>query len=111
MPVSYRLKKNRDFKRVYSYGKKVVGMYLVLNFYQRAGCNRVGFSVSKKIGKAVVRNRIKRLLREAYRLNCEKIIEGYDLVFVARPRIVGKSFVEVQHEMINLLRKAGIWNG
>ena len=70
--------------------------------------NKVGFSISKKVGKSVVRSRVKRLMRESFRLNYEKIEEGYDFVFIARMSINDKSFFEVEKSMMNLFKKAGL---
>lgn len=67
--------------------------------------NRIGFTVSKKVGKSVIRNRVKRLLRESYRLNEEKILPGYDIIFVARDRASQASYKEIESAMLHLFRK------
>ena len=78
-----RLKKNEDFRRVYrkkrSMANRLLIIYILENKYEY---NRVGFTVSKKVGKSVIRNRVKRLLRDSYRLNEEKILQGYDIIFI-----------------------------
>ncbi len=88
MKYSEGLKKNEDFKRVYKEGRSAAGRYLVLCVKKNElGKNRLGISVSKKVGNSVVRHRIKRLIKEAYRNNEEYFIQfhfGCDIVFIAR---------------------------
>ena len=81
------LKQNQEFKRLYARGKTAVGRRVVV-YYKRSASphNRLGITVSKKIGKAVVRNRIRRIIREAYRLEADVLLPGYDMVIVARAR-------------------------
>jgi ribonuclease P protein component len=87
-----RLSRSSDFQRIYRHGSSTASRYLVLYHFQRpAGSSeevaRLGLSVSKKLGGAVVRNRIKRLLREAFRASQEQLAEGYDFVLIARPSL------------------------
>ena len=70
--------------------------------------NRVGFTVGKKLGKAVVRNRVRRRLREIYRLNEERIQCGYDLVIVARTAAVGARFSALQAAYLNALGRLNL---
>jgi len=74
----------------------------------RVGRTRCGFVVGKKLGKAHDRNRIKRRVREAVRLQYAAIAPGYDLVFVVRPAATGVSFSELQQAVTGLLQRAGI---
>ena len=93
MKVRGTLKKNSDFRRLYAKGKSAVTPYLVLYARpNRLGENRLGYTVSVKIGHAVVRNRVRRRLREIYRLNAPRLRQGYDLVIVARSRAVGCAY-------------------
>lgn len=88
-----RLSKSRDFDRVYRAGRSVANRYLVLYYFPRAEggaspdpclSSRVGFSVSKRLGSSVQRNRLKRALREAYRLNEHRVRADLDFVLIAR---------------------------
>lgn len=113
----YRLRKNNEFKVVYRRGKSLANNLLVLYIYNnkknkaedRLTYNKVGISVSKKVGNSVVRSRSKRLISEGYRLNEKDIKTGYDFVFVARSAIKGKSFFEVEDAMKKLFLKAGLY--
>jgi ribonuclease P protein component, eubacterial len=102
------MRANRHFKRVYSKGDSIAGGYLVL-YYQKNNTdqNVLGITVSKKIGKAVIRNRVRRLIKESYRLEETHIKTGYDLIFVSRTKAVGVSFKTIQRDMLYLLKKAG----
>jgi len=108
----YRLKKNAEFRAVYKRGKSFSNNLLVLYVYMnKKNVNRLGVSVSKKVGKSVVRNRIKRLIKESFRLNSNyiKVGSGYDLVFIARKSSNGKSYVEINNSVKNLIKKAGLY--
>jgi ribonuclease P protein component len=85
MEFSESLKKNRDFKTVYGHGKSRANTYLVM-YVMKNGTerNRVGISVSKKVGNSIVRHRLTRLIRESYRLNEYRFIKGLDIVIVVR---------------------------
>ncbi len=103
---SERLSKPADFDRVYSDGQKIGSASLALFFGPSPSeKTRVGISVSKKMGNAVTRNRIKRLLREAFRLNKHRLKRGYDLLFVARRGVRDMRFREVEAEVLHLLRR------
>lgn len=111
-----KLRKNMEFRNVYRRGKSFANDLLVLYIYNNRRnrdekglpYNRVGISVSKKVGISVIRSRAKRLISESYRLNNENIKRGNDLVFIARVAINDKTYWEVQKAMINLFNKAGL---
>lgn len=114
----YRLKKNNEFRLVYRRGKSIANDLLVLYRFKnnknkdKEGLpyNKVGISVSKKVGNSVVRSRSKRLILESYRLNYIDLKKGYDYVFVARVKLKDKNFHDVEKAMLNLYKKAGLLN-
>lgn len=102
----HRLKKNWDFKRVYRYGRTVVSRNIVLYYCPNSlTYNRIGFSISKKVGKSVVRNKIKRTYREAFLKVEENLCKGYDFILIARKPAADISFQEACKELHNLCRK------
>ena len=103
MNFSESLKKNRDFQSVYHQGKSYANKYLIMYALQNAGTrNRLGISVSKKVGNSVVRHRMTRLVRESYRLNESKFMCGYDMVVIVRPTAKGKSYFEIESALLHL---------
>lgn len=104
------LRANSDFKRLYNRGKSFVAPELVLYLMKtRRPVNRIGITVSKKVGNAVVRNRARRVIREAYRLLLPELRSfGFDMVFVARQKTARVSCVSVTSAMRELFVKAGI---
>ena len=108
MKFSSALKLNHIFRKLYSTSGKA-NSYLVLYARKnRTTANRVGVTVGKKLGGAVVRNRVRRRLREVYRLNEEKFLPGWDIVVVARSRAVEAPFPALMKGYLDLARKAGI---
>ncbi|MFO7929693.1 MAG: ribonuclease P protein component [Candidatus Humimicrobiaceae bacterium] len=101
-----RLKKNWEFKRVYRKGRTVVSRNIVLYYCpNNLDYNRIGFSISKKVGKSVVRNRIRRVYREAFRVVDKCLQRGYDFILIARKPAVDVSFDQASKELYNLCRK------
>ena len=108
----HTLKKNYEFRRLDSKGRSSVTPVLVVYFRPRSGKDiRVGFTVSTKLGHAVVRNRIRRRMREIYRLNYPQLREGIDLVLVARMRAVTAPYTVLEDAFIRACRDLGIWKG
>ena len=108
MEFSTSLKYNHIFQRLYRTSGQA-NAYLVL--YARrnhAGCNRVGITVSKKLGKAHIRNRIRRRVREVYRLNEAAFAPGWDIVVVVRSRAIDAPFSRLTESYLSLAKKAGI---
>ncbi len=99
------IKKNQDFRQVYENGRARANKYLVMYIQEKEqNGNRLGISSSKKIGNSVVRHRMARLLREAFRLHRSDIRQGYDLVVVVRAAAAEKSFHEIEKAYLHLLR-------
>lgn len=105
MKNSESLKDNEDFKEIYrtakSYANKYLVMYVKRNDFSY---NRIGISVSKKVGNSVVRHRITRLIRESYRLNEDSILSGFDIIVVARAGAKGREFCEIESAMLHLIK-------
>ncbi|WP_018249404.1 ribonuclease P protein component [Orenia marismortui] len=109
MNIDKKLKKTYEFKRVYKYGNSIADRFVVLYVLRNNSQERkVGYSVSKKIGKAVVRNKVKRLFREAYRNNKYKLINGIDIVLIARKPIVSASYQQINKSLNYLFKKSKI---
>lgn len=105
------VKKNSDFIRAYKKGKFYAGRHIVLYALKNgANINRIGITVSKKFGKSVKRNRIKRLIRENYRLYEMFVKDGYDIIFVARSSETMPDFSDIRKEMKFLLKKLDIFD-
>ncbi|WP_297635721.1 ribonuclease P protein component [uncultured Clostridium sp.] len=114
----YKIRKNNEFRLVYRRGKSLANDLLVLYIFknrknkdkENVSLNKIGISVSKKVGNSVVRSRSKRLILENYRLNEIDFKKGYDFVFVARTKLKDKNFHDVEKSMLNLFKKAGLLN-
>ena len=107
MNYSESLKKNKDFQIVYKNGTSQANRYLVMyvlkNQYNK---NRLGISVSKKVGNSVVRHRVTRLIRESYRLNETLFNRGFDIVVIARSTAADRNFFEIESALKHLGRKS-----
>lgn len=103
------LKLNNDFRRVYSRGKSFAAAYIVIYARQtKRSDKRLGFTVGKTFGKAVRRNRAKRLMREAYRSIEAALPDGFDFVIVARTRAQGADLAHIKRDMNYAFRKLGL---
>ena len=108
MKYSSALKLNHIFRRLYATSGHA-NSYLVLYAKpNRTATNRVGITAGKKLGHAVVRNRIRRRLREVYRLNESRFAPGWDIVVVARSRCIRANFSDLTRAYLSLAEKAGI---
>ena len=105
------LKSNRDFKNVYNRKKSFANKYLIM-YIKENGTDtlRLGVSVSKKVGNSIVRHRLARLIREAFRLNVTQVAPGYDVVVIARAGLKGKGYKETESAMLHLLKLHHIYN-
>ena len=104
MKYSESLKKNRDFQNVYKKGKSYANRYLVMYVLKNdTERNRLGISVSKKVGNSVVRHRTTRLIRESYRLNQDNLKTGYDMVVIARQTAKGQNYHTIESAFLHLI--------
>ncbi|MBO8155627.1 MAG: ribonuclease P protein component [Bacillaceae bacterium] len=110
MRKAYRIKKNKEFQEVFQKGKSFANRQLVLYFYPKRNQNhfRVGLSVGKKLGNAVVRNRIKRYLRQAFMELEKDIKQEYDFVVIARKPAVDLDFHQLKKSLIHVLGKTNM---
>ena len=105
MDKENRLRSNIQFRRVYKNGKSYGNRLLVLYVYKNGlDYNRIGFSVSKKVGNSVKRNSVKRRMKEIYRLNCYKLKDGYDFIFLPKGNVRDASYEKIESAMLHLLK-------
>ena len=103
------MKKNSDFRRLYAKGKSAVNPYMVLYCRRNSlGVNRLGYTVSTKLGHAVVRNRVRRRLREICRLNSPAMKTGFDIVVVARSRGVNARYAKMDAAFLEACGTLGL---
>ena len=106
MDPAVTVNENYEFRRIYRKGKSAVSPQLVIYCQRnRRGHSRLGVSVSTKLGCAVVRNRVRRRIREIYRLNKAKMLPGYDLIVVARVRAVETDYQKLDRTYLRLLEQ------
>ena len=109
MKTTAALKQNHEFRRLYAKGKSAVSPYLALYCRKnRFGYNRLGLTVGTKVGGAVVRNRVRRRLKEAYRVHEDRYGQGYDIVVVARVRAAFARYRELERSLLSLSDKLGL---
>lgn len=112
MDKVYRLRNNMEFKKVYSGGKNYWNRNLVL--YVRKNNmehSRVGYSITKKIGNSVVRNKVRRRMKEIYRLEFNNIKAGYDIIIIPKKNIVDISYRDLESAMLHILKLSKVYKG
>ena len=109
MRQTVSMKENHLFRRLYAKGKSAAGPCLAVYVRRNgSGRNRLGLTVGTKVGKAVRRNKVRRRIREAYRIHEQQMAAGWDIVVVARTRAVGAPYAQVERELLRLLDKLGV---
>lgn len=109
MKHTISLKLNHEFRRLYAKGKSAACPCLVIYCRKnRLAQSRLGFTTGTKLGHAVVRNRVRRRLREVYRTNEARFLPGYDLVVVARTRGVHARYAELERQFLQAADKLGL---
>ncbi len=111
MNKSESLKKNEDFREIYRTAKSYANKYLIMYVKKNNNnYNRLGISVSKKVGNSVVRHRLTRLIRESYRLSEDSILSGLDIIIVARVGAREKNYSEIESALLHLIKLHKIGN-
>lgn len=112
MQRQYRLAKRKDFSKVYRLGNSAANRQFVVYSMKNPQTvkMRVGVSASKKLGGAVVRNRLRRMIKEIVRLHADHLIPGYDLIIIVRKPAVGMHYKEMEKSLLHALKRASIWN-
>lgn len=104
-----RISSSKEYNNIYQNGKKIQGRYIIV-FFQKGGTkfSRFGIVTSKKIGNAVVRNRVKRRLRAIVHDNLDKICGSYNIVIVARYNISNAAYENLEQDFFKVMKKAGL---
>jgi len=101
-----RVRNKKDYVRIYQQGNRGYSEHFTWIMHRSpAGIRRLGITAGKKVGKAVKRNRIKRLLRELFRLNKSRLPQGQDIVIMVRPRLPDMTYDHVLRELEGLFKK------
>jgi ribonuclease P protein component len=113
MQRKLRLRKREDFNRIYRHGRSFANSQFVVYWRKQTepGCFRLGVSASSKLGGAVVRNRLRRLVKEIVRLNANKLHEDHDLILIVRKPALQLAYKEMEGSVLHVLRKAGLLKG
>ncbi len=110
MNFTCSLKKNHQFRSVYNKGRSIANRNLVVYILKNnEQVNNLGISVSKKVGKSVIRSRVTRLIRESYRLHENNIKKGYNIVIISRVSCADIDYHEMSKSLIHLLKKHNIY--
>ena len=105
------IKKNDEFRRIYKNGKSYANKYIVMYIYENEGqTNRIGISVSKKVGNSVVRHRLTRLIREVFRLNEDYLKKGYDIIVIVRNNSKDLDYKKMESAYLHLCKLHNILN-
>ena len=106
MKKENRLKKRKEFNFIFSHGESISSKNIVLVFLKsKLKKYKVGFSVSKKVGKAVVRNKVRRRIKEIVRQSCESLKNGFNYIFIAKPCASEASFEQLKLDIAFLMNK------
>ena len=109
MNANVTVKTNGDFRRIYRKGRSAVsGGVVVYCLPNKQGKSRLGLTVSTKVGKAVVRNRVRRRFRELYRLHKGDMMPGYDIIMVARVRAAELPYAKLEKQYLRCLSQLGL---
>ncbi|MBW5448804.1 ribonuclease P protein component [Cohnella sp. CFH 77786] len=113
MQRKLRLRKREDFGRVYRQGRSFANSQFVVYWRKQTnpGCFRLGVSASSKLGGAVVRNRIRRQVKEIVRLNAAKLQDEHDLILIVRKPALVMTYQQLEGSILHVLRKAGLLKG
>ncbi|KXG76376.1 Ribonuclease P protein component [Fervidicola ferrireducens] len=107
-----RLTKNFEFMSVYKKGRRAgCPLFTMYAKENDLGYTRLGVSVSKKIGKSVARNKVKRRIKEAFRTSYDEVKRGFDVVISVKEEVKNADYHEIKRQMINLLKKLNLWAG
>lgn len=106
-----RVRRKGEFRRIFEEGKTFAGRGLVLYVLPGKGKTRAGFTVARRVGTKVAKNRLKRRLSEAYRLVQGEVSDGYLLIFLGQEKAAHLPFTELQSSIVKLLNKAGLLAG
>jgi len=108
--IKRKLSKTSEFKKVFSEGRRIEGNNLIIFILKNDyNFNRPGMIIKKETGKAAARNKIKRRLREAFRLINKKLSPGYDIIILAKNNIKESGYLEIYHDLENLLYKGNLF--